>query len=316
LAEHSFRDGREAMDTAVEELSAGMVEVLEAVLALPAFTEVMNNRDVLFACSDVGLLLLPWAMLPLGGGRVIQLVSSFTVNPSLTAAALLTDCPAHRTVQSGPLDMAAYCAPAPRDNPGKLPSLDWQRLVNPAAWPSLPPGFVPLQDVLGGRLDLAGDLGSPQANLAAVLDYPAAGECRVLLVAGHGDPREGLCLLDGEKWAPHRPPHQRWKLQHTEAAILPACRLGEMFLEQGEVAGFVAGLLLQNIPRVLSCRWLAYDLPLCRLIPRLLQGVVARRRTAEQACWAGALREVIVEGLATGNHRLYDLANLLLIGVP
>jgi len=307
--------GRTAMDEAVNKLAARMTKVVGGMLSLPALISQLTNRDVLFVCSDPALLMLPWEMLSVQESRLIALTRSFTVTPSLSVAALLTDCVALRSAMAEPLDMAAYCAPAPRDNPSGLPFLDWQKLINKDAWKRSPEGFEPLQGVLGGRLDVAGDLGSPQADLDALLRYPQTGECRILLVAGHGSPKEGLYLVDGGAWAPHREQHQQWTLQRTECAILPACRLGEMFLEQGEITGFDAGLLLQNVPRVLSCRWLAYDVPLCRQIPRIVKEVASMRHTGDQACWARSVRNVIVEGINRSDG-LYDLANLMLIGVP
>src|SRR4051812_5154157 len=52
------------------------------------FTGPRSRRLPNLVCSDGGLLMLPWELLPVGGSRLIELAGSFTINPSITAAAL------------------------------------------------------------------------------------------------------------------------------------------------------------------------------------------------------------------------------------
>ena len=153
-------------------------------------------------------------------------------------------------------------------------------------------------------------------------------ETAALLVAGHGNPTKGVRLGNGY-WDPRR---VDWRLERTECAVLPSCRLGELLLEghttgdaasgaadrsKSELTGFVAHLCLAGIPRVLACPWVAYDTPTSDLITRIFAEAIRLRKQPQPHYWARGIREVIVSEVRSPDGcNAYDIANLLLFGAP
>ncbi|HNO77971.1 MAG TPA: hypothetical protein PKN33_07905 [Phycisphaerae bacterium] len=294
----------QSLDEAVSRCAATVADCLAAVVEQLGASE-LAGRDVVLVCTDANLVGLPWSMLPLSQRRcrLIQHVASFTISPAVSVGALLAGVDPALTADD--LNVAAYVVPRARG--AAMSPLHWQPMIRAL-----------VDD--GISVDLAGCQGTTLATVSALANYPADGECSVLLVAGHGDPHEGLALLDGA-WRPQDPQHQIWRLATTSCAVIPACRLGEMYIDQG-ATGFTAGLLTQNLPRVLACPWVAYDTPLCAIIPEFINRVRSRLREGEQAVWARSLADVVRTGLdkptegSCGSVSLYDLANLLMFGAP
>lgn len=284
---------------------------------------VTDQADVLIACADPELLSLPWSLMEMSGQPLIERVRSLTFNVSVGAAAAL------QRPQScnGKFDIAAYCHDT--DHNGEN-ALKWERMF-----------FDP-----NGTAERLSDLkNSHRASLRTVgikglddeiatitmLNAYSMAECSVLLVAGHGNPasKKGIWLLNGW-WNPERLLGENWRLSKTECAVLPSCRLGEMQWDQpngsgehdpskSEITGFTAGLCASGIPRVLACPWVAYDLPVCRLIPEVIERASVKRAAGEPHHWARALRDTVVDNLDPKNQvdfGLYDLANLMLFGAP
>ena len=297
---------RQDLDEAVVGLSLKMTEILGGVRTIAAEVQ---DKDLLLVCADPRLLALPWGIAPTPAGPLMQVVRSLTINASIGAAAASAKTSTARSNDSL-TDLAAYCAPGP-ETAGRL---HWHEMFT---------GETGLADVLEGRVDVFGDLGSDDhvANTAAVHRYPEDGECAALLVAGHGEPRKGIRLVD-DYWDPLELERSTWRLTRTECAILPSCRLGEMLWRndaqedpgRNEVTGFMAGMLLRGLPRVIACPWIAFDTPLCGILPSIVARAEELRRAGSPHRWSRSLRDTIIGGF--GRQRPYDLANLVLFGAP
>ena len=298
---------------ALQELDETIVRLSEsmdqAIGSAGDFAAEVRGKDLLLVCADPRLLALPWGILPTNAGPLIQVARSFTINASIGATASAAALPNAHATHNSTTDLAAYCSPG----------LPGARLL----WHEMFTADAGMTKVLAGRVDLYGDVGPANqlATPAAVERYPEDGECTALLVAGHGDPWRGIELVDGH-WNPVDLESSTWQLRQTECAILPSCRLGEILWRdethedpsRNEVTGFMAGMLLRGLPRVIACPWVAFDKPLCEILP----GVVARAE--ELRCdgsphrWSRALRDTIVSSF--GKQRPYDLANLVIFGAP
>ncbi len=298
-----------AADDASKAVGSVLPTGLEGVLA---------GHDVLLVCSDPSLLCLPWSLAAMDEHPLITHVRSLTVSASIGVSNGLATIAGKRRI-GNLCEIAAYG--------DRTQGLNWQRLM---------------KDRLGNRIGLArlaeegsislrtiglndDDIGS--ISVQSLKSYPQQ-EADVLLVAGHGNPLKGVRLGD-EYWHPLRAADD-WRLERTECAIVPSCRLGELLwyndveLVAGdsdgtkqEIAGFMAHLCLARIPRVLACPWIAYDVNVCRLVSSIIEHAVKLRSRGQPCSWARSLRDVVVDELSSPAHnRPYDLANLLLFGTP
>lgn len=305
-----YRSLRTKLHDLVRDVSNEMAEVLTP--SLRAF-EAGEPRDFLLVCSQPYVLSFPWSLMPLAGGRLIENVASLTLSSSVGASGLLAEIAASRDGQD-PFSISAYC--------DCREGLQWHRLVIDAN--GNPAGLANLAREHGFDLRTVGIPGSDEqvADVRALNAY-AGRESALILIAGHGNPKKGL-RLGQDYWDP-RKISRDWRLRRTECAIAPSCCLGELLWSgegpvdpvRSEVTGFVAGLCVSRIPRVLACPWTAFDLPLCSRVVRIVKRAMELRADRQPHYWARALRDIVAENVVSPKlSQPYDDANLLLFGAP
>jgi hypothetical protein len=284
-------------------------------VVLPCIYNEVQDRDVLLVSPDPRILCLPWSLAQNDDVILIKHVRSITVSASIGASIRLAEISKER--QNNQLfQVAAYCDCSQ--------GLNWRRLFS-LDGTAFGLGKLALQNGIG--LQMHGISDGDFVSVQDLMDYPTK-EADVLLVCGHGDRRRGV-RLGMEHWNPLHAA-RGWRLQRTQCAIVPSCRLGELLWDSSsesladrfdpgkhEVTGFMAHLCLGGIPRVIACPWVAFDVTVSRLIGRIVERATVLQSSEASHVWARSLRDVIVEDLSdSGENRPYDLANLILFGAP